>query len=244
MKKLVAVLALITFNVHAAPDCRELPSCESLGFICSSEECGDLKALSCPFDLSKKVCFPKEKECEVGDILYNNLKCYNFGCGKSPIAVVSDTENRIALSIDTRPKLIFGNYGVDIPDLENCTSGLAKTTCDTNGKQNTKIILEYGAANNLEYPAAEYCNNLTFGNLPAGSWWLPSGKELWTATKLNADSAIAAYAKLGLTFPFTEFISSTENSIANNFHYQNTGNGDMWARPKNIQDQVFCAIGY
>ena len=180
MKKLVAVLALISFNVHAAPDCRELPSCESLGFICSAEECGDLKALSCPFDLSKKTCFPKDKDCEVGDVLYNDLKCHDASCGKKPIGVVYDVEQRLAVPLARISGHQWSSTLADIPDLENCTTTTAKTTCGTDGKANTLALIKYGQENNVSFLAAEYCNNLVINGEPAGTWWMPSVKELYT----------------------------------------------------------------
>ena len=227
MKKLVAVLAIISFNAHAAPDCRELPSCESLGFTCAAEECGDLKALSCPFDTSKKICFPKDKECEVGDILYNDLKCYDSGCGKTPIAVVFDTENRLALQLQNPVGQKWASAYADVPNLENCAvSAETKTICGTDGKANTKAIIDYAFETGESYPAAEYCYNSTFGGLPQGTWWLPSVKEIVAITP-SYTNILNIFLKHGLNFSGSTFWSSTENKDTQ-AHFAKPSTGDTW----------------
>ena len=245
MKKLVAVLAIISFNAHAAPDCRELPSCESLGYICSAEECGDLKALSCPFDTSKKICFPKNKDCEVGDTLYNDFMCHDAPCGKIPIAIVFDTENRMAVQLGTDGHPIWGGYGTDIPDLENCTVDAALVDCGTDGKQNTRIIVEYGKANDISYPAAEFCYNMTLGNLPQGSWWLPSAKELHNIWQ-NFDAVIAGFGRHGKMLTGNLRWSSTEQNLERAV-LEYPRQQRVITQPKNYLDgnyRTYCIIGY
>ena len=248
MKKLIAVLAIISFNAHAAPDCRELPSCESLGFICTAEECGDLKALSCPFDLSKKACFPKEKDCEVGDILYNDLKCYDSGCGKTPIAVVYDTENRMAVQLKNPAFIAWGGFGIDISteygcpiDLENCKDVTsAKTTCATDGKANTYAITMCGKALDIDFSAA-YCYNSTFGGLPEGSWWMPSIKELDTLIK-NKDTIAPKLIKYGVNLVTGYYDSSAECHKDSSWYFIPSGAVTAWYK-KDKRD-VVCIIGY
>ena len=255
MKKLVAVLALITFNVHAAPDCRELPSCESLGYICSAEECGDLKALSCPFDLSKKVCFPKEKDCQLGDVLYDDLKCHDAPCGKTPIAVVFDTEKRLAVALNKYPSLQWSSDLVDLPDLENCPfiARPDNATCeaDISGKINTAKIVNYGKENDITFAAAEYCYNLTFGGLSQGTWWLPNYIEALSLSRDNYIAIKQTFIKHGITFfdGMSLTWTSTEYNAENAFMIQ-LSDGTTNLTPSFYSKKVerslstLCVVGY
>ena len=247
MKKLVAVLAIISFNAHAAPDCREIPSCESLGYICSAEECGDLKALSCPFDTSKKICFPKNKDCEVGDTLYNDFMCHDAPCGKIPIAIVFDTESRLALQLHNGGGGLWGGYGYDIEGLENCGVGDAPVSCGIDGKYNTKTIVEFGKANDLSFPAAEGCYNSTFGGLPQGSWWLPSARELRLLSQ-HHDTIVAAASKYNVNLGSKRVWTSTECS-QEHAHSEWINTGDMsivggYTNRGAAGLHWYCVIGY
>ena len=242
MKKLVAVLALISFNAHAAPDCRELPSCESLGFICSAEECGELKALSCPFDLSKKICFPKDKECEVGDILYNDFKCHDASCNKTPIAIVYDTEHRLALLPGSSGYLSWGGYGYDIPDLENCDKNSSIETCATSGKANTLAIINYGKENNISFPPAEFCYNSTYADMPVGTFWLPSVHEIVLMGKNAGDALYRGLAKLNTSLLSRMWSSNEQDSSAIWAGYTDMSRGGFYKQGAILF--TVCVTGY
>ena len=240
MKKLVAVLALISFNAHAAPDCHELPSCESLGFICSSEECGDLKALSCPFDLSKKTCWPKETNCELGSILYSDFKCYEAACGRTPIAIIYDIENRLAIQLITPFSLKWSpTNDYDIPDLANGVS-------NSNGKENTAIIVAYGQTNNIPYPAAEYCYNLTWGDVATGTWWLPSAIEADILYNISKTSPIKEiFAKYNLVNDRLHVSNEYRNNYSYNYQpYAQNSKGGYYAHYKSDNCRIHCIINY
>ena len=251
MKKLVAVLAIISFNVHAAPDCRELPSCESLGYICSAEDCDELKTLSCPFDLSKKVCFPKEKDCEVGDILYDDFKCRNSSCGHTPIAVIYDTENRLAISMSDLSKLqwctVDNVFDYDIPELENCTAHQSPIKgCGVDGKKNTQIIIDFGKANNVSYPAAEYCYNLTWGDVPVGTWWLPSMEELYNIFNIYKTTPALenVLKKYNIFRDYVIPVSSTEYNYQFVYNFQSHNTALTMYYNKTGYYDVRCLINY
>ena len=220
MKKLIALFLLICLPANAAPDCQQLPDCEAYGYTCSADDCSGLKTLSCPFDESKKICWPEAKECEVGSLLFDDFKCYDVACGRTPIAVVFDTENRLARQLHfgkDHQKTVTGDnksiLGIDIPELENCaTADEAKTTCGTDGKANTKIIIDYITANGLSYIPAEYCYYSTFGGLPEGSWWLPSAKEIAFLHE-NMDPVIATLGRYGISLTIYENWTSTERNL-------------------------------
>lgn len=242
MKKLIALLLLTTANAFAALDCQELPSCESLGYICSAEECGEAKSLSCPFDQSKKICWPETKECEVGDILYNDFKCRNVHCGHTPIAIVADTNLRIAVAIDKGNGSKWGSIDT-IDELQDCEDKtLVQESCATDGKANTLAIIEHKKNNpDMSYPPVEYCYNLTLGNLPIGSWWLPSVKEL-THISSNIQTISIAMDKQGINFTCCWWSSNEKNY--NTVYYIYINDHSVATVPKNGGYRAFCIIGY
>ena len=79
------------------------------GYTKSAFEC-DYKGLECPFDSSKYYC-SGTKECEVGDIVYSDDNCYADASalpdGATPIAVVFDTTNKLAIELDVKLSLAF-----------------------------------------------------------------------------------------------------------------------------------------
>lgn len=76
-------------------------------------------------------------------------------------------------------------WGTTIPAgiLETSSQDIAIT--DMCGRENTNLILTLKQTNNPlyssldDYPAANYCNNFSFGNKGRGSWWLPACGELY-----------------------------------------------------------------
>ena len=181
-------------SAYAAIDCAVPPTCDELGFAYSSTECDGQSTLKCPFDQTKVFCgepvLPAAVvTCTVGSVLYNDLKCYDKApSGKTALGVVFDTSKRLAIIYGAGANNIaWGEYGTDIPGLDNCTI----STCDTDGKSNTqKIVAALGESSDY---AAGLCYTLTHGGLPKGSWFLPSAKELETLynnkTKVNAGLA-------------------------------------------------------
>ena len=166
------ILALLLTTTLAAPaiaqNCVNSSRCDELGYSKTTADCDGLDTLVCPFDSNKVFCVFSEKSCEVGDILYENKKCYVKAVdGKTAIGIVFDTEKRLAMALDEK-SLSWGGYGKEI--------GSAAQT--TSGKSNTTAILAYGRANNIEYPAAEYCNSYSTIGTKAGGWYLPSMEEL------------------------------------------------------------------
>ena len=176
MNKIILTLLLTTvFTVSAnAQNCVNSSRCDELGYTKTTTDCAGLDTLVCPFDENKVFCVFSEKSCEVGDILYENKKCYVKAIdGKTAIGIVFDTEKRLAMALD-EATLEWGGYGKEIGSAARGTSG----------KSNTAAILAYGETNNIEYPAAEYCNTYSTAGTKAGDWFLPSLEEL----KLLADN--------------------------------------------------------
>ena len=169
MNKIILTLLLTTvFALSAnAQNCVNSSRCDELGYTKTTTDCAGLDTLVCPFDENKVFCVFSEKSCEVGDILYENKKCYVKAIdGKTAIGIVFDTEKRLAMALD-EATLEWGGYGKEIGSAARGTSG----------KSNTAAILAYGEANNIKYPAAEYCNKYSTSGTNAGDWFLPSMEE-------------------------------------------------------------------
>ena len=222
-----AMLFMTAFSVSTsrAQTCIQPPSCENLGYKQSEAECKSAeKVLKCPHDQSKMFCLTMAEidgnaVGHVGDILYSD-KTFSTELikSKTPIGVVFDEANHLAVSLD-QTQLTWGGYGKDIPALGNCSDGL---TCSTNGKQNTEAIINYGKANSVSYPAAEYCVAYKPSTVyqdetwyAAGAWFLPSVKELNTLYA-NKAAVNAALTKVNATTLGNEYYwSSTEISSHN-----------------------------
>ena len=102
------------------------------------------------------------------DILFSDKSCSSvFITTKTAIGVVLCPVNRLAVALDEK-SLEWGGYNKEIGSAARGTSG----------KSNTAAILAYGKANNISYPAAEYCNTYSTAGTKAGDWFLPSLEEL------------------------------------------------------------------
>ena len=167
-KIILTLLMTILFTPAAnAQNCVNSSRCDELGYTKTTADCSGLDTLVCPFDENKVFCVFSEKSCEVGDILYENKKCYVKAIdGKTAIGIVFDTEKRLAMALD-EATLEWGGYGKEIGSAARGTSG----------KSNTAAILAYGEANNIKYPAAEFCNKYSTSGTNAGDWFLPSMEE-------------------------------------------------------------------
>ena len=212
-----AALIGLSGSAYAALDCSPLPDCDYLGYRYKAEWCADQAILKCPFDQTKVFCIKPDNSvtCEVGSVLYNDLKCYDeepFN-GQTAIGVVFDTSNKLAIALDVKGGVPWGGYGTDIPGLDNC-GNYGYTSCGTDGQSNTPKIVS--ALGNRSTYAAGYCYNLTTGGLK-GRWFLPSMSELETLYN-NKTKVYAGLKKAGGTVPpIGYYWSSTEGSRSDAF---------------------------
>ncbi len=235
------VFSLVWGSNVRAQSCLTPPSCDTLGYKQSADDCsGQERVLKCPFDQTKMFCLDTiTQEVNVGAILYSDMTVTTgIVTGKTAIGVVFDTNKRLAVALtESSSTLTWGGYGTDISTLENCTS--EPLSCGTDGKANTTAIIAYGKANNISYPAAEYCNKYTTTGTTAGDWHLPSYAELKSI--YNAKSMINATLNLLGKSSLTEGVywSSTETSsgiswtlyMANGNYYYNYKNYSYYVRP-------------
>ena len=251
-------------SAYAAIDCAVPPTCDELGYVMNPDECLTDDVLTCPFDDGKVFCFRKGRplpeettNCELGSVLYSDMQCYDAHPGGDviPIGVVFDTNKRLAISRQMKNKLRWYNPAIgigtvtaadiDIADLDNCGDlALNYQYCEIDGKSNTqKIVAQYGS-DRLDY-AAGYCYNLTDGDTPKGSWFLPSASELVTLW-LNKDAVDTALKTIGgATFGTNGIVywSSNESNSANALHL-NVTTGTVFYDHKQNVNFTRCAIAY
>ena len=234
-------------NGVAEAACIQTPSCSSLGYESTSSCSGGIKcpfgnAWNCNLinkinsintqitNLTNKITTIEEKivkiesstsssNCIVGDILYSDKSCDpNVIASKKPIGVVFDRVNKLAIGLEeSNQSLKWSNDYFDVPGLSNITSASA-VTADWQGKNNTRVVLEYCKANGKSCPAFEYVNSYKTEGTIAGDWYLPALGEL-NAIYGNKDVLNIALGKIGGTkLGASYYWSSSEYS-----------NDDAWA---------------
>ena len=168
-KIILTLLMTILFTPAAnAQNCVNSSRCDELGYTKTAADCAGLDTLVCPFDSNKVFCVFSEQDCEIGDILYEDKSCAALPqSGKTAIGVIFSAASRLAIALDER-ELTWGGHGNEI----------GSAAQGNWGKSNTEAILAYGKANNISYPAAEYCNQYRTSGTGAGDWVLPSLDEL------------------------------------------------------------------
>ena len=215
--------------------CIQTPSCSSLGYESTSSCTGGLK---CPFgnawnctlinkitELEKIIEEIKQNgtsnpdilaDCQIGDILYSDKTCNtNMVASKTPIAVIFDTTNKLAMALDdTYSEWSLTEF--DVPGVTNISSSSAATG-DWKGKENTQTILKYCQANGYNCPAFEYVNSYTTEGTKAGDWYLPAMGEL-NAIYKNQDILFAALDKVGgQFFLMSDFGVWSSSEISNRY---------------------------
>ena len=244
-KYLFLTSALVVLSGTAEAACIQTPSCSSLGYESTSSCSGGLKcpfgnAWNCTAsDLSNKITEVTNKiteitnkittieekivtiengasssNCQIGDILYSDKSCDpSVVASKKPIGVVFDRANRLAIALDTEAKK-WSDEHFDVPTLSNYGSPSA-ATADWQGKNNTRLVLEYCKTNGKSCPAVEYVNSYQTEGTLAGDWYLPAAGEL-NAIYQNKDVLNTALGTIGGTKLGTDWYwSSSENSNYN-----------------------------
>ena len=175
----------------------------------------------------------------VGSILYGDgTVASGLVTGKTPIGIVFDTENRLAVALtDINSSGSAGSSSMywasgfshcDVVNLSNCTNESSLTSCGGDGQANTNAILAASGNGSCDgtIPAATAVNNYE----PSGcnkdfckkrKWFLPSMRDL--ITLYNARSYVNA--SLSLT------ASSGAKTLMENYYWSSTecGNGIAWS---------------
>ena len=253
-----ALVAGVLLNGVAEAACIQTPSCSSLGYSSSSSCSGGTK---CPFgnywncdainkvnsinsqitNLTNKITTLETKvtelqkdaataNCKIGDILYSDMSCNtNVVASKTPIGVIFDVTNKLAIGLEEAQNY-WSTIEFDVPGLSNITSSSA-VTADWQGKNNTRVVLEYCKTNGKSCPAFEYVNSYKTEGTQAGDWYLPAMGEL-NAIYGNKDVLNITLGKIGGTKLSSDlYWSSSENSIGNAWTlYFGTGNVDYYGK--------------
>ncbi len=235
MSLFVSVFCCATsYSLMAQADCVPAPNCEELGFTVDASKCSGA-ALKCPWDLSKAACKEKE-EIEIGSILYGDgTVASGVVTGKTPIGVVFDVENRLAVALTNVKKdgtagsenMYWSSSYCDTQGLQNCSSSeislgtdLIPITCGVDGRLNTNAILA-STCNGTTYAA-----NATNDYQPAGctkdfckksKWFLPSLRDLQNIylQKTQIDASLTLLNSNGATtIRNRNYWSSTECNIS------------------------------
>ena len=121
---------------------------------------------------------PKPSEtCDIGYILYSDKTCnIDMVATKTPIGVVFDINKRLAIALDGAQNYWSSSY-FDVSDLNNITTR-EDALIDEQGKDNTKIVLDYCTTEGEYSRAFNYANDYQTEGTQAGDWYLPSLGEL------------------------------------------------------------------
>ena len=141
--------------------------------------------------------------------------------GKTPIGIVFDDTNGIALSLhQSSGTLKFSENESDVSGLATCVDPYS---CGTDGKTNTAMIIKAGNPDN--YPAANYCHNYFSDGTEGGDWHLPSVVEMdgiySQKNKINETLTLLGKALLTDDYYWT---STTQAKLSDVYEFNMEGN--------------------
>ena len=137
--------ALLSGTAEAG--CIQTPSCPSLGYSSTTACEGGLKcpwgnAWFCNVGGGGSGSNPDYSNCKIGDILYSDMSCNaNMVASKTPIGVVFDVTNALAVAKDEFANLVWGAVMEDVSGVQN-SSSVSTSTADWQGFKNTKALYE------------------------------------------------------------------------------------------------------
>ena len=223
-----------------ATTCAVPPTCQQMGYTMKKADCGENPVLRCPFALSDDnqvfcgaVAENTSQVVSIGAIVYGDgTVASGVVTGKTPIGVVFDTANRLAVALTDVKKdgtagserMPWSSSSCDTPGLQNCTAteipygtNLTPITCGVDGRLNTNAILA-SSCNGTTY-AATATNNYQ----PTGcakdfckktKWFLPSMRDLQNIylQKTQIDASLTLLKGYSATTVKNDYYwSSTEN---------------------------------
>ena len=200
------VLKMSVIIPAQATTCAVPPTCQQMGYTMKKADCGENPVLRCPFALSDDnqvfcgggsgTADEVVQDVSVGAILYGDGSVTNgIVTGKTPIGVVFDTANRLAVALtDVKKNGTAGSEAMEWSSAECATpeqscsfyaisvgSDLTPITCGVDGRDNTNKILA-STCNGTTY-AADATNNYqpigcTKDFCKKSKWFLPSFRDL------------------------------------------------------------------
>ena len=210
--------------------CIQTPSCSSLGYESTSSCSGGIK---CPFgnawnctlinkitELEKTIEKNQQEEalanCKIGDILFSDMSCNaNMVASKTPIGVVFDTTNGLAIAKDEFANLVWGAVAEDVSGVQN-SSSVSTSAADWQGFKNTKAMYEADKSG-VNYPAIKKVLTYSTTGTEQGQWYLPAAGEL-QAISTNKDTLNTTLAKIGGTQMSGNYWSSSEQNSGSSYY--------------------------
>ena len=202
MKKYLLLCTALTIlsSAHAADlNCVALPDCADLGFSMSESDCAGQFSLKCPFDNTKLFCKKYiTKSCAVGDILYNDKKCYEGvpdPADKTPIGVVFYRRSTVPFGgyavnlVNTSLQWATTTYGGDTGLTKSNDYSVVVADTQSGATKTSTIITTNATVYGSTSAAPGFCNQSTAGGVATGTWILPSMYEL---SLLNANRTAVA----------------------------------------------------
>ena len=211
--------------------CIKTPTCSSLGYESTTSCSGGLKcpfgnAWNCTFinkitELEKVIENIQKEEAlanckKIGDILYSDMSCNaNMVASKTPIGVVFDTTNGLAIAKDEFANMPWGYVGEDVSGVQNY-SNATTSTADWQGFKNTKAMYETDKSG-VNYPAIKKVLTYSTEGTEQGQWYLPAAGEL-QAISTNKDTLNTTLAKIGGTQVSGAYWSSSEQNSGSSYY--------------------------
>jgi len=215
------MMAAFSFNEAQATSCAVPPTCAQLGYTMKKADCGEMPIMRCPFALTddnQVYCEGTVKLAALPILYGDGTVSKKIISGKTPIGVVFDEANRLAVALIEMVKLDWSNNEYDIPSLVNCTDSNTVISCEVNGRANTDKILACGSGCGGT-PAAEACNNYEPTGCTADfckktKWFLPSMRDLNNIYKVKnlMNASLTSLGALGAEVLSGVYFSSNEAS--------------------------------
>ena len=235
--------------------CIKTPTCSSLGYESTTSCSGGLK---CPFGnawnctlvnkitelekiIEKNQAEEALKNCKIGDILYSDMSCNaNMIASKTPIGVVFDTTNGLAIAKDEFANLVWGGVLEDVSGVQN-SSSVSTSAADWQGFKNTKAMYEADKSG-YNYPAIKKVLTYSTTGTEQGQWYLPAAGEL-QAISTNKDTLNTTLAKIGGTQMSGNYWSSSEQNSGSSY-YIGIGNNSSTTGRKVVKNKAKPVINF
>ena len=238
--------ALVVLSGTAGAGCIQTPSCSSLGYSSTTACEGGLKcpwgnAWFCNVGGGGSGSNPDYSNCKIGDILYSDMSCNaNMIASKTPIGVVFDTTNGLAIAKDEFANMPWGYVGEDVSGVQN-SSSVSTSTADWQGFNNTKAMYEADKSG-VNYPAIKKVLTYSTTGTEQGQWYLPAAGEL-QAISTNKDTLNTTLSKIGGTQMSGNYWSSSEQNSGSSY-YIGIGNNSSTTGRKIAKNKAKPVINF
>ena len=240
--------ALVAFAMSGVAEaaCIQTPNCTTLGYTSTTACEGGLKcpwgnAWFCNVGGGGSGSNPDYSNCKIGDILYSDMSCNaNVIVSKTPIGVVFDTTNGLAIAKDEFANLVWGAVAEDVSGVQN-SSSVSTSTADWQGFKNTKAMYEADKSG-YNYPAIKKVLTYSTTGTEQGQWYLPAAGEL-QAISTNKDTLNTTLAKIGGTQMSGNYWSSSEQNSGSSY-YIGIGNNSSTIGRKVVKNKAKPVINF